>query len=510
MVPGMHVNTLSLLLLSSYAMVQNVLRAVCNFLGLDAALVPLLFAVLLTSAAVVHSFVDFVPSIFLGAPDESNVLSILPGHRLLLAGKGLEAVNCAAIGSLIGALIAILLVVPIEIIMRPPFGIDEVLMKTAPFILLGTSLLLILSEKNSRELRVVIDARKGPIERASSIRLAPPIPVDGEPVTISGRFLSCHRRRSTLRTAHGDWTVMHIGRPLEGLVLVHGTWRLRKRRWRNKLIAALLMLLSGVLGFIAMNAVPPLSNVFDGLDQNVLFPLLTGLFGVPTLLLSLTPRPVPPQELQAVDSDHVVPALKGAVAGFVAGWLPGITSTTGTVMGSMLSNDRTEERDEGSRRFISMVSSVGTSAAVFSLMALAVEGKGRTGAMLAVKEVLGEEGMAALSPFPSAPLSLLLLSVLVSSLVGYLVTLRVGRFMARRLSGMDLRALNLSLLIFILALILVFNGLPGLILAFCAALLGLLPPLLGVSRVHLTGCLLLPLILFFFGLKEPVVQWLGG
>jgi putative membrane protein len=269
------------------------------------------------------------------------------------------------------------------------------------------------------------------------------------------------------------------------------------------------MSLSGVLGLVAMNSRLPLADIFPGLDQSPLFPLLTGLFGVPTLLLSLGQQAIPHQSLGVGGHGSIRPSAKGALLGFLAGWMPGITSTTGTVIGTSLSPRVKEDEDESAKRFIAMVSSVGTSAVVFSLLALAIEGKGRTGAMLAAQQVLGDEGTKALSAFPSAPISLLLLSVLISALLGHYLTVRAGRLMARRLGGLNLRALNLGLLLFIVTLVIVFNGLPGLLLLSTAVLLGLAPPLLGIGRVHLTGCLLLPLILFFCGLQEPLLALLA-
>jgi len=258
-----------------------------------------------------------------------------------------------------------------------------------------------------------------------------------------------------------------------------------------------------------MNSRLPLADIFPGLDQSPLFPLLTGLFGVPTLLLSLGQQAIPHQSLEVGGYGSIRPSAKGALLGFLAGWMPGITSTTGTVIGTSLSRRVKEAEDESAKRFIAMVSSVGTSAVVFSLLALAIEGKGRTGAMLAAQQVLGDEGTKALSAFPSAPISLLLLSVLISALLGHYLTVRAGRLMARRLGGLNLRALNLGLLLFIVSLVIVFNGLPGLLLLSTAVLLGLAPPLLGIGRVHLTGCLLLPLILFFWGLQEPLLALLA-
>lgn len=509
LVPGLHVNTLSLLLLSSHPLVDSLLVGLCGFAGADTGFSPLLFAALLTSAAVAGSIIDFVPSTFFGAPDDSNVLSQLPGHRLLLKGRGLEAVRCAADGSLVGIAVALLAALPIELLMRPPFSLGKGLAMAAPFLLLATMLLLVLSEKRSGAIRTWVDARRGRVEAAGTVVIAPPVPVDGTDARLSGRLEKGRWRRPVLRTGYGVWRVRVRGKVPRGQVTVSGTWRLRRLWWRNKVMAAPVMLLSGLLGLVAMNARLPFSGIFDGMGQSPLFPLLTGLFGVPTLLLSLKQRAIPAQELDPPPSACLRSSAKGALFGFLAGWMPGITSTTGTVMGTTLSRRRREDRDESAKRFIAMVSSVGSSAVVFSVLVLAIEGKGRTGAMLAAQQVLGEHSLKALSSFPSAPLALLLLSVLVSALLGHCLTVRAGRLMARRLSGLDLRALNLGLLAMIVCLVAVLNGIPGLLLLSASVLLGLVPPLLGVSRVQLTGCLLLPLVLYFFGLRDPLLALLG-
>ncbi len=57
--------------------------------------------------AISHSFFDFIPSVFLGVPDEASALSVLPAHRLVLQGHGLKAFRITVIGGLAAALAAI-------------------------------------------------------------------------------------------------------------------------------------------------------------------------------------------------------------------------------------------------------------------------------------------------------------------------------------------------------------------------------------------------------------------
>jgi putative membrane protein len=94
LLPGLHVNSIGVIMFSMAASVGM------GNLGL---------AVFLTSMATTQTFIDFIPSIFLGVPDEDTVLSILPAHRLLLEGRGMEAVRITGIASLYGSIISLLL-----------------------------------------------------------------------------------------------------------------------------------------------------------------------------------------------------------------------------------------------------------------------------------------------------------------------------------------------------------------------------------------------------------------
>jgi TctA family transporter len=513
LVPGIHVNTLALLLLASYPLIASALDELCALICVDHTIVPLLVATIIVSASVVHSFVDFIPSIFLGAPGDSEALSVLPGHRLLMAGQGLDAVRCAAEGSLLGALFGVLLALPLHLVMGPPLDLESKLSIIIPFALLVVAIVLVLSERERGGLEVAIDARHGTAQPSPFlISIVNPVPINLDPVMLTGTIVR-QGRFSILETERGAFRIiLPRRRSITGFASVRGTWRVRRSRWHSKILAAEVMGLSGVLGFIALNARLPFSDVFQGMGQSILFPLLTGLFGLPTLLLSLAPGSIPKQEDEKEARTDLLSGTKGALAGLLAGWFPGITSTAATVMATMIGRGRhrRESQEDGAKRFIVMVSSVGTASAVFSLIALAVVGKGRTGAMLAVKSVLGAEGVDALGSLPSYSFALLLLSVLIGSAFGYYVTLFLGRFMARRLGGKDTRRLTKIILVFVVGLVIVFNGIPGLILLACSTLLGLVPPTTGIGRVHLTGCLLVPLILLFFGLQQPILGALGS
>lgn len=99
LVPGIHVNLISVLVLSF----SPLLLAITS---------PLILAIYLISLAITHSFLDSIPSIYLGAPDAGQELNVLPGHRLLQKGEGHNAITYTLIGSL-GCLILSLVLFPL-------------------------------------------------------------------------------------------------------------------------------------------------------------------------------------------------------------------------------------------------------------------------------------------------------------------------------------------------------------------------------------------------------------
>ena len=93
-IPGVHANTLAGVLLSF----QVVLLSLFG---------PLVLAGAMFAALITHTFVDAVPSTFLGIPDADTSLAVLPAHALCLEGNGEEAVRIAALGSACAMVIAV-------------------------------------------------------------------------------------------------------------------------------------------------------------------------------------------------------------------------------------------------------------------------------------------------------------------------------------------------------------------------------------------------------------------
>lgn len=128
LVPGLHPNTVVLL--------------VPLFAFFEIGLLPLLAFVV--SMAVSNAVVDFVPSIMLGAPDPGTEMSVLPGHKMLLEGRGYEAVKLAVVGSL-GAVVLVSAMLPLLIVAVPPAY--SFLRHFIHILLVGFSAFMLLAEK---------------------------------------------------------------------------------------------------------------------------------------------------------------------------------------------------------------------------------------------------------------------------------------------------------------------------------------------------------------------------
>ncbi|WP_267639530.1 tripartite tricarboxylate transporter permease [Haloarchaeobius amylolyticus] len=95
--PGLHANNFALLL----AAVAPAVPAP-----------PTVVVAAMLAAGVTHTFLDAVPALALGVPDAAMAASALPGHRLVLAGRGREALRLSVLGSAGALVVSVPVAVP--------------------------------------------------------------------------------------------------------------------------------------------------------------------------------------------------------------------------------------------------------------------------------------------------------------------------------------------------------------------------------------------------------------
>ena len=131
LIPGIHINLVGAFIVSLSASLLYLTD-------------PIYLVVFIVSMAITHTFVDFIPSIFLGCPDTDTELSILPGHELLKKGEGYEAIILTCYGSLAAIFILVLITWPSIIIISKIYDSLRIFI---PYLLIAVSLSLIFSEK---------------------------------------------------------------------------------------------------------------------------------------------------------------------------------------------------------------------------------------------------------------------------------------------------------------------------------------------------------------------------
>ncbi len=136
--PGIHINLITALILSIAFFSQLPITTLLIFI---------------VAMAITHTFLDFIPAIFLGAPDEDTGLGVLPGHEFLLKGEGHHALKLTLIGSII-AIISLMFIIPIFIFITP--NIYPFLQRMMAFFLIWTVIFLIYNEKSSKIKAVII------------------------------------------------------------------------------------------------------------------------------------------------------------------------------------------------------------------------------------------------------------------------------------------------------------------------------------------------------------------
>ena len=292
LIPGFHVNNVALLALS------------ISPLAVGAGIPLSAVAAVIVSMSTVHTFLNYIPSALIGAPDGDTALALLPGHRMLISGHAAQGVAYSARGSQLGLLLSIPLLIVARLIFgtNPGLGLYETSRDILPWLLLGISIFLILTE---------------------TTRLAWP------------RWIQYAT----------SWARVKIPKPIEFTIPL-GKWKIYRRieaidfrlgdnsRAAGMLVATAFFLLAGFYGW-AVFELPGRSPV--GMPSaTLLMPALAGLFGIANLIdIYVTTSEMPPQE-QNWDLPPVkpliVPCLLSSCCAAVMAILPGMTAAQATVV----------------------------------------------------------------------------------------------------------------------------------------------------------------------------------
>ncbi len=380
LLPGVHTNTVAILAVGALPILTK------YFSLIDVG-------IFLSVMVVIHSFLDFIPSIFLGAPDSDTALGVLPGHRMLLRGEGYEALKLTVVGGIGAAILGLLLLPGFFVFIERGYPVLE---KFIVPIILSFSIIFILLEPN-----------------------------------------------------------------------------FKKRLW-----ALLIFLMAGSLGLIVLNNLS---------IRDPLFPMLSGLFGISTLLVSMqgSTKIVEQKFSNAIEFGfhNFWNYLKATLSSMLMSVLPALGSAQAAVISQAFAR-----RDKEGRDFLIIVGGINTVSAIFVLTTLYLIGRARTGVIAAMKQFL-------VLDFNSY-LVLLIASLTAIGVAAYM-TLTLGKYFANKIQKINYRKFSLAIIIFIALLAAIFSGWLGLLVLAVSTGIGLLAPKVGCKRIHAMGCIIFPVISYF-------------
>jgi len=120
---------------------SNTIISVLSTLDIDDSAM----AVMIISLYPVHLVTSFIPAIFFGIPESSSVVAVLPGQRMVLQGKGIDALSTILFSCAIAALLSAMLF-HLSLELFPV--IYEAIRGHMKYILVGISVLLLCRSRN--------------------------------------------------------------------------------------------------------------------------------------------------------------------------------------------------------------------------------------------------------------------------------------------------------------------------------------------------------------------------
>lgn len=241
-------------------------------------------------------------------------------------------------------------------------------------------------------------------------------------------------------------------------------------RSRSPLLSAAIFALSGILGQISLNS---------GMHDPFL-PLFSGMFAM-AAIINYKKSSVPQQRDAGVGPDFLKFAVAGVLLGMIADLIPGVGSP------SQVATFATIAMPLNTVGYLSMISSISVSQAIFSLSTSASIGKSRVGATAWLSESMDiGENLALL-------LALFIISMAVSALLVHIIRGRIAK-----IASLDFSKANLVLALYIAAVTIVLDGFPGLIVLALSSALGLLALKIGVERTNLMGAMIVPTLMLLF------------
>jgi len=218
-----------------------------------------------------------------------------------------------------------------------------------------------------------------------------------------------------------------------------------------------------------------------------LLPLLTGLFGASMLITSIKNKTkIPKQDITIPKKNLSKPITKAFIGSLIASplcsFLPGLGSGQAAIIGDSIS--KTDKRG-----FLVLLGATNTLVMGFSFISLYVISKARTGAAVAIQEIIGSLSLEILT--------LILIIVVISGIISFFLTIFLAKFFLQKIAKINYTVLSVITLVILVIIVFLISNFSGLAVLTASTFTGIYCISLGVRRTNMMGCLLLPTIILY-------------
>lgn len=219
------------------------------------------------------------------------------------------------------------------------------------------------------------------------------------------------------------------------------------------------------------------------LFKEQIFPLITGFFGISTLIYANKKNHLIKQKNFAnIKNENIWEGIVGLVGGAVVSIFPGIGSN---LAASIIKLFRTNLSPE---KYLVLLGSINTSNFLFSIPVLVTIDRARNGAAIFLQNNF---------IFNENTYFFAILTMIISAGLASIITIIISKKFCEKLHKIDMKKTSYIIIFFLIILVFVFNGTIGLITLFFSSALGTFTISKKIKRSNCLGALILPALFFY-------------
>lgn len=238
----------------------------------------------------------------------------------------------------------------------------------------------------------------------------------------------------------------------------------------------IVILFSGATGMLILN-----SNILI----SPLLVLFTGIFATSTIINSCLEKTskLPTQNFNIgfkFNKKFFKSIIIAGITSSIASISPGIGNSQAATISTLFFKDIT------SKYFIVTTSAINTINFILSFLTFYLIQKARNGSVFVISQIT--------QTITIKQIIFYFIIIFIVSIIGFFITLILGKKLIKILSNINFKIINISILILLFLLIYFISGIYGILILILTTSLGLFTILINVKRVHLMNVLLIPVI----------------